>query len=126
MFRLAVTRSTARTVLACSRPTFTPTQAFASQIWTAAKRPQRLGVIRPSALNRLESNLVDKINPKEEAKNAAKKLTPHPELVSSKSSVHSLQSEVGVKDPPRETEMLAGIKQDLVGGRSRIVTRVIS
>ena len=42
------------------------------------------------------------------------KLTPHPELVSATSSVHSLFSEVGVEETKKDADMSAGIRGDLV------------
>lgn len=88
---------------------------FASQIWTtAAKRPQAFAAARPALARQFADKNVDNIDLKEEAKLAAKKLTPHPELVSSTSSVHGLQAEVGEKKAPHDSDMLGGIKQDMV------------
>ncbi|QIW98706.1 hypothetical protein AMS68_004224 [Peltaster fructicola] len=87
---------------------------FASQIWTAAtKRPQALVVPRPLMIRQMADKSIDNINLKEEAKIAAKKLTPHPELVSLTSSTHGLKAELGEKQAPNDTDMLSGIKQDL-------------
>lgn len=58
--------------------------------------------------------MVDKINLKEEAKAAVKKIAATPDLVSSSSSVHALRSELGQKSDPHDSEMLGGIKSDLV------------
>ena len=57
----------------------------------------------------------DHIDKKEEKAAAKEKLEVNPEDVSETSSVHELFHEKGVEDPEREEDMLAGVKQDLVG-----------
>lgn len=119
MFRSGASRSALRTIAASSKQQFTQpivSRSFAAQIYTAgARRPQAVTIGRQLALVRLQSSKqADTVNLKEEAKHAAEKLVPHPELVSTKSSVHGITQELGVESEPHETEMLGGIKQDLV------------
>jgi len=94
-----------------------------SQLCTlSARSPQRIGV----ALNRpvitpflrqastAQPPHFDKPNTNAEDKIAHQKLEAHPELVSSTSSIHPLNSEIGVPEPEKEVDMLAGMKSDLV------------
>ena len=57
----------------------------------------------------------DHIDKKHEEAVEREKLERHPDEVSPTSSVHQIFHEQGVEDPEPETDMLAGIKQDLVG-----------
>ena len=54
---------------------------------------------------------IDKIHEKDVAKSH---LEPHPEEVSTTSSVHQVFHEKGVEDPEKDEDMLAGVWQDLV------------
>jgi len=96
---------------------------LASQLCTlSSKRPQRIAV----ALNRsvtatfqrhassAQPPHFDKVNTKAEDKLAHQKLEAHPELVSSTSSIHPLNSEIGVQEQEKEVDMLAGMRSDLV------------
>jgi hypothetical protein len=59
---------------------------------------------------------VDKIDVKHEAEIAKHKLEADPKLVSSQSTTHPVLGEVGgVPEVEHDTEMLAGVKHDLVG-----------
>ncbi|KAK3079177.1 hypothetical protein LTS18_005549 [Coniosporium uncinatum] len=95
---------------------------LASQLCTlSSKRPQRIAV----ALNRsvtatfqrhassAQPPHFDKVNTKAEDKLAHQKLEAHPELVSSTSSIHPLNSEIGVQEQEKEVDMLAGMRSDL-------------
>ncbi|KAL9128312.1 MAG: hypothetical protein Q9217_002990 [Psora testacea] len=57
----------------------------------------------------------DHIDKKHEDAAAREKIEPQPEAVSSTSSVHQVFHEQGVEDPEQEADVLAGVKEDLVG-----------
>ncbi|KAF4555009.1 Hypothetical protein D9617_3g020780 [Elsinoe fawcettii] len=68
------------------------------------------------ALTRLHSTtrvLQDKIDHEHERKFGQKKLSVHPETVSTTSSTHSLFSEVATENKEDNTDMMAGVKHDL-------------
>lgn len=83
------------------------------------KRPQPLGVVpfKPisAAIVRHASQVIpgDPDRKAEEA-SAGKKIHSDPALVSTESSVHSVFSEVGTPEPEPDTDMMAGIRSDLV------------
>ena len=56
----------------------------------------------------------DKIDIKHEEEVEHEKLEVHPDEVSESSSVHQVFHEKGVEEEPREEDMLAGVKSDLV------------
>ena len=56
----------------------------------------------------------DHIDQKREDKIAKTEIPADPEAVSTDSSVRHVFSEEGVEEPEKETDMLAGVKQDLV------------
>jgi hypothetical protein len=59
---------------------------------------------------------------KDESKYAQEMIKPTPETVSATSSTHAMFGEVGVKDPePKEADMMAGMKHDVVRERSRFL-----
>lgn len=92
-------------------------QNFASQIWTAAsRRPQALAAAKPLGLVRCQSikNPIDNVDIKAEAQKAKEKLTPHPETVSTTSSTHPIMSEVGAGEKHDDTDMMSGIRGDMV------------
>ena len=60
-------------------------------------------------------NPFDKIDKKHEEVVEHEKLEPHPEEVSTTSSVHEVFHEKGVEEGEKEEDMLAGVKADLVG-----------
>lgn len=45
-------------------------------------------------------------------------MEPHPEEVSSISTVHQVFAEKGVEEPEKDEDMLAGVKADLVSSSS--------
>ena len=57
----------------------------------------------------------DKIDKKHEEKVEQEKIVPHPDQVSTTSSVHQVFHEQGVPDPDEDVDMLADVKSDLVG-----------
>lgn len=61
--------------------------------------------------------LQDKIDVKHEKEVAKHKISPHPELVSSGSSSHPVFGEVGAQEQPDDTDMMAGIRSDMVRRR---------
>lgn len=64
----------------------------------------------------------DQIDKKHELALEREKLEVHPDEVSTASSVHGVFSEKGVEEPETSEDMLAGVKEDLVGfvtGRAR-------
>ena len=55
------------------------------------------------------------------------KLEPHPEEVSTTSSVHQVFHEKGVEEGEKDEDMLAGVKADLVGiriSRMKVITLI--
>lgn len=125
MFRSAVSRTTLRRSLNASfQPTFravnTPIRSqFHSQLCAAARRPQALALAKPLLISRFaderKPGSFDQIDTKHEQDIRGKTITPHPELVSSSSSVHPVNSEIGVEESgERETDMMAGVKADMV------------
>ena len=57
----------------------------------------------------------DHIDKKHELALEREKLEAHPDEVSEASSVHGVFSEKGVEEPEKDEDMLAGVKEDLVG-----------
>lgn len=57
---------------------------------------------------------MDKVDPKVEKALAGKPLEAHPETVSTTSSTHAVFGEVGVKEPEKDADMMAGVRADLV------------
>jgi hypothetical protein len=86
------------------------------------KRPQlpaknQLGSIQTGLLRR---TLADKIDREAESKYAKEKLKPTPETVSSSSTMHPVfGAEHQAADIPREVDMMAGMRSDLVLSRGR-------
>lgn len=129
MLRSTATRSLLRS-LASNPATLSPTSAapirqqLRSQLCTlsSATRPQALKPFTPKtlALVRWQSADrkagMDEINKAQEAELQKQKLEAHPELVSSTSSTHPINSEIGTEAASREdqTEMMSGVKADLV------------
>lgn len=71
------------------------------------------------SLTRFTSNtrvLQDKIDSKHEKELGAKKLSAHPEYVSTASSSHPIFGEVATKNKEDDTDMMAGIRSDVVSG----------
>lgn len=63
---------------------------------------------------------MDNVDIKAEAQKAKEKLTPSPETVSTASSTHPIMSEIGTPDKNDDTDMMAGIRGDLVRHRSSV------
>jgi hypothetical protein len=94
----------------------------------STSRHATLGVVRPAvpktlALVRFQSTErknVNEIDAKAEERAHAGRINPHPEYVSATSSTHAINSEVAASPGQRgqrdadETEMLGGVKSDLV------------
>lgn len=113
----------------------TPLSTRAS--WTASKTGPKLdarlttitgarslAVSKPLslALTRFHSNtrvLQDKIDLKHEKDVAGQKLHAHPEYVSSTSSTHPVFGEVATKEQEKDTDMMAGIRSDMVRNMSQ-------
>ena len=57
----------------------------------------------------------DNINKKHEEAAARQRLEPNPEEISATSSVHQIFEEKGVEEAEKDEDMLAGVKEDLVG-----------
>lgn len=86
----------------------------------SSKRPQLLALApfapTTTALVRHQTTqtIPGKVDKKAESEAARAKLEETPEIVSARSSTHPLFSEVGQEDPDKDTDMMAGIKSDLV------------
>lgn len=91
-------------------------QQFASQLCTAARRPQALAALKPLALVRHASGgMVDTPDLKKEAQKAKETLTPHPEQVSTTSSTRPpFSGEVNTKESHDDHDMMAGVRSDMV------------
>lgn len=120
-------RSPAVRGLLRSLPTTTTQQAFKvsplrqqlrSQLCTRPtlrNAPRSVALVRFATTGTGDRRPMDEINSREETELGKQRLEAHPELVSATSSTHAINSELG--QPPKEeaeTEMLGGIKQDLV------------
>ena len=81
----------------------------------ASKRPQisQLSQLKPIQAAVLRRALSEE-RKQAEAKYAKEEIKPTPETVSSTSSIHPFNGEVGGEPPHQEVDMSAGIKQDLV------------
>lgn len=66
-----------------------------------------------STMDKLKSALP---SAEEQKKIAEEKLTPHPDIVSASSSTHPIFSEVATPEEEKDTDMMAGVKADMVGG----------
>lgn len=61
----------------------------------------------------------DPIDSKHEKELGKEHMEPHPEEVSATSSVHEVFHEKGVDEGEKDEDMLAGVKEDLVGSQRR-------
>lgn len=93
-----------------------------SQLCTLTRRPQAAAASKPLALQLLRARYADTRGPvdttdkKREEKNQAKILEADPETVSASSSIHPVFGEARVEQSgENETDMLAGVKSDMVG-----------
>lgn len=117
MLRSGAARSALRSV---NTPAFKVAQSpfrqqFASQLCTAARRPQALAAMKPLALVRSASSM-DKVDIKKEAEKAKETIKATPELVSTESSTRpTFGGEVGVEEKHDDHDMMAGIHSDMVG-----------
>ena len=100
-------------------------QQLRSQLCTLSSRTSALSTIKPLAPRTLaqirfastsDRKPVDHVDAQHETELGKEKLEAHPELVSSTSSAHAINSELGAADPREEddTDMMAGIRGDLV------------
>ena len=80
-------------------------------------RPVTLALQRYASTK--DVNPYDNIDEKSEAKVARSEIEPEPELVSTDSSVRHVFGEEGVEEQEKDTDMLAGVKQDMVHPRSQ-------
>lgn len=64
-------------------------------------------------------NPFDKIDKKHEEALEHEKIEPHPEEVTSSSSVHQVFAEKGVEEAEKDEDMLAGVKADIVSSGFR-------
>lgn len=110
-----------------------PTRTATSLAWANGSRANGLGVPtakryydlalavrRPlsTSVQRYQSggaSPYDHIDKKHELALEREKLEAHPDEVSEASSVHGVFSEKGVEEPEKNEDMLAGVKEDLVG-----------
>lgn len=132
MFRNGATRSLLRSLNA--QPTLRTTQSafrpqLRSQLCTlSTRRPQALGAGKPLALQILRAQSsntrspMDTIDKKHEQAVGQQKLETDPAHVSTTSSIHPVLGEVKTEESgERETEMLAGVKSDLVRRSSAMI-----
>lgn len=96
-------------------------QQFASQLCTAARRPQALAALKPLALVRHASGgMVDTPDLKKEAQKAKETLTPHPEQVSTTSS--TMGGESSAQESSHDHDMMAGVRSDMVRRSTRDIS----
>nr|POE47215.1 hypothetical protein CFP56_00547 [Quercus suber] len=119
---LTTTTTTTSTVALKSAP-------LSSQCRSAASLARRPHIAAPTKvwgalLQARRGYAMDNIDKEREAKIGEKKLPSHPDLVSGASSTHPIMTEIGQKNEEKkaqqvneegETEMMAGVKHDLVG-----------
>ncbi|KAK4986729.1 hypothetical protein LTR50_005107 [Elasticomyces elasticus] len=117
MFRTGATRALFRTgnaFVAAPRTTNIPFQ-LSSKLCTLSKhRPQ--GLARPIAtsLVRFASfDPMDKIDKKREEQISAQKLNVSPDTVTMDSSTHPIFGEVNTEEVEKDTDMMAGVRNDL-------------
>ncbi|KAK7518667.1 uncharacterized protein IWZ02DRAFT_376398 [Phyllosticta citriasiana] len=102
----------------------TPTNAtfnppLTSKLCTVSRRPQAgsTQALKPilAVATRYQrySSPVDKINVEEEKRLSKEKLEPHPEEVSTTSSIHPIFSEVKTPEPEKDPDMMKGMKSDI-------------
>ncbi|KAF1998260.1 hypothetical protein P154DRAFT_439485 [Amniculicola lignicola CBS 123094] len=112
--RLAL-RSIAGPAARPAAPSFTPPLQWTSRLSSmASRRPQlppmrQLTPIQGAVLRRA---MVGKIDRKAEDRYQHEKLEPHPELVTTTSSVRSAFSEVATPEAPKDVDMMARVKYD--------------
>lgn len=82
----------------------------------STRRPQSLAKPLGMGMTRFASarTPMDNIDQKHERELAKGKLEAHPELVSAESSTHPLFEEIGKPEEEKDTDMMAGIRGDLV------------
>lgn len=126
MFRPTATASRAffRTLSASSQQSALNAalrQQSRSQLCTLSKRPTGVAIGKPLAFQLMRAQAsdsrgpMDTINKKEEKKIGSEILKPDPDGVSSDSTIHPVFGEAHSQESgERETDMMAGVKQDLV------------
>ena len=94
---------------------------------TAVQTPQRLALTIRKPLTTSLVRYQSTINKAAEEEYRKHTLQPHPETVSTDSSVRPVTSEFGVDDPEPDVDMMAGAKSDFVGthGFSAIFSKVM-
>ena len=128
----SLSRSTLRLVSSSGSRTTTrfacqDAQAKSTAHFVSSRQPRRLSltVHKPfgTALQRYATTTsgdpYDHIDKKHEADVAKSELVPHPEEVSTTSSVHQIFHEKGVEETEKDDDMLAGVWQDLVRSPER-------
>jgi len=117
-----VTSTTSRTTTSFARANATRL-AISLELAVQKPLPLALALHKPfsTSLQRYASqpgNPFDRIDRKHEEKVEHEVLEPHPEEVSTTSSVHQVFYEKATEEPERDEDMLAGVKADLVGLRA--------
>lgn len=92
---------------------------FTSQLCSVSKRPSAFAVAKPLAVQARVQSTVDKLKSalpsvEEQKKIASEKLEAHPDIVSATSSTHPVFSEVATPEEEKDTDMMAGVKADMV------------
>lgn len=114
----APARSLLRSLNAARTPTTSSAfqRQFASQVCTMSKRPSALAFAKPLAiqLRMATKSALPRIDNETEAEYAKRTLPAEPDVVSTTSSTHPVFGEVATPEEEKDTEMLAGVKSDLV------------
>ena len=95
---------------------------FNTRLSTLSRTTRPMALAKPlsMALTRYQTNrgAMDNIDSKHEQQVGQEKLEAHPETVSATSSTHPIFGEVGTEEPEKDTDMMAGIRNDFVSRRS--------
>jgi hypothetical protein len=124
----SITQSLSRFAQAATRKPFAPTIITAQLTsssrslggkWPTAlaidpRKPLAVALQRYASTHPGPGTAFDHIDQKREDKIAKTEIPVDPEAVSTDSSVRGVFTEKGVEEPEKETDMLAGVKQDLV------------
>lgn len=133
MLRSGAARSLGRSVFSSATPSTRPTRSNATVNTFIVSNTRASGLRRPvnrsltvhkpvtTALQRYASTVpvgpgtaFDKIDKKAEMARAKEEIDPDPDAVSIDSSVRHVFGEEGVEDQEKDTDMLAGVKADIV------------
>ncbi|KAF2178340.1 hypothetical protein K469DRAFT_336403 [Zopfia rhizophila CBS 207.26] len=110
----SIAAPTARPAAAVFTRAVTPLQWTTKFSSASSKRPQILPMAQIKPIQAVfRRTLADRIDREAEKRYANEKIKPTPETVTPTSTVHPMFSEVGVQNPEKDIDMMAGLKSDL-------------